>query len=756
MKACISSSASLLIMLVLPLALAEEPPLLLNYQGVLRDETGDALTGDVDMIFEFYDSDGGPNCTGGTLLFTDAHTQGASSPVGVNGGMFDVALGSGSLTPGFEPTFDAVFRRHEDVYLQVDVKGETLCPRVRVLSTAYALNGDSLDGIDSTQFLRSDAGAQFHGGTFTIMAGHTFDGIGDVKAWRFYDRNNVNYYLDPSAEVSGNFAGHLRIGNASGLDDDYIYFDAGNEYVRWQDDETRFAFSDDVYTARDIYAASLYDVGNINYSVDPAGLSVLWGLDINDGSIGINQDGPDFNQHIYFYENGDPFGAFLRWDDGNDQFALSDTLYASGDNFGIRGAGVSAGGYFTGSTSSGAAYVAYGDYGADCRGNTLGVRGKDENSDTYAYLAYGSSSTYGNGMKNFVQNHPYKQDQQIVYAAAEGNEAATFTRGSARLAGGEARVALDETFAWVTNPDIGLTAQITARAPGAQLYVAGLSTNELVVRSEGGSPDAAFDYMVWGLRVGFEEISILQEKGLDEARIPAMMDHRTLLSEHPEWRKHQPLERYRTMQASLGDAAAPDLSASEALRAAIGVYDPAIHGANEEQAPPAAEARGDDVIARGSPIEAGFPVAERIEGVKAIAASGLDGAERPAFDNTVSRFPLLDVEGSVAVGDLLAVDARGVLRVSSLESDAAVMGVVAGVPVEVEGALRVPVASYGMVMLKVDADRGAILPGDLLVSSATPGHAMRAYAEIPGTVIAKALEPLAAGRETIRVLVMPR
>jgi hypothetical protein len=71
------------------------------------------------------------------------------------------------------------------------------------------------------------------------------------------------------------------------------------------------------------------------------------------------------------------------------------------------------------------------------------------------------------------------------------------------------------------------------------------------------------------------------------------------------------------------------------------------------------------------------------------------------------------------------------------------------------------IAVAGRVPCKVDASYAAIKPGDLLTTSDTPGHAMKAQpVEIggieiyrPGTTIGKALEPLDAGTGTIEVLV---
>ena len=68
---------------------------------------------------------------------------------------------------------------------------------------------------------------------------------------------------------------------------------------------------------------------------------------------------------------------------------------------------------------------------------------------------------------------------------------------------------------------------------------------------------------------------------------------------------------------------------------------------------------------------------------------------------------------------------------------------------------RRPVALLGKVYCKVDAQFGAIEVGDLLTSSPTSGHAMRADDPIRafGAVIGKALRPLAAGRALIPILI---
>ena len=65
------------------------------------------------------------------------------------------------------------------------------------------------------------------------------------------------------------------------------------------------------------------------------------------------------------------------------------------------------------------------------------------------------------------------------------------------------------------------------------------------------------------------------------------------------------------------------------------------------------------------------------------------------------------------------------------------------------------VALCGRVPCKVDADIAPIAPGDLLTTSATPGHAQKADdpAQAAGAIIGKALEARDRGRGEILVLV---
>jgi len=113
-------------------------------------------------------------------------------------------------------------------------------------------------------------------------------------------------------------------------------------------------------------------------------------------------------------------------------------------------------------------------------------------------------------------------------------------------------------------------------------------------------------------------------------------------------------------------------------------------------------------------------------------------------------------------GDVLAVAPDGRVVRTDRPYQQSVVGVYSTKPGVVGSrspaeAGQVPLAIVGIVPVKATAANGAIAPGDLLVASALPGHAMRAAAGPPaGTVIGKALGALPAGAGVIEMLVMSR
>jgi hypothetical protein len=123
---------------------------------------------------------------------------------------------------------------------------------------------------------------------------------------------------------------------------------------------------------------------------------------------------------------------------------------------------------------------------------------------------------------------------------------------------------------------------------------------------------------------------------------------------------------------------------------------------------------------------------------------------------------MLPGERGLEPGDVVAIGADGSLVKSTQPYQLSVAGVFSTQPGIVGGAAdgadtsgKVPLAVVGIVPVKVSAEGGPIRPGDRLVASATPGHAMRCATDVPvGSVIGKALSPLESGTGTVRMLVV--
>jgi len=123
---------------------------------------------------------------------------------------------------------------------------------------------------------------------------------------------------------------------------------------------------------------------------------------------------------------------------------------------------------------------------------------------------------------------------------------------------------------------------------------------------------------------------------------------------------------------------------------------------------------------------------------------------------------MLPAVGDLEPGDVLVIGPDGRLMRSSAAYQPTVVGVYSTEPgflggmrdgEDMEG--QVPLAVVGVVPVKASAENGAIQPGDMLVASSIPGHAMRAGANPSvGTVIGKALAGLDSETGVILMLVV--
>jgi hypothetical protein len=144
-----------------------------------------------------------------------------------------------------------------------------------------------------------------------------------------------------------------------------------------------------------------------------------------------------------------------------------------------------------------------------------------------------------------------------------------------------------------------------------------------------------------------------------------------------------------------------------------------------------------------------------------ITANGLDlrgGADvAEPFEMSAKDTP----QGAVVVID---EEHPGQLKLSDRAYDTRVAGVVSGaggvnpgLTLHQDAALGSGknVALTGRVYVQADAAYGAIKPGDLLTTSDTPGHAMKAtdHQRSQGATLGKAMTPLKNGRGLVLVLV---
>ncbi|MFN8481979.1 MAG: hypothetical protein U0768_02835 [Anaerolineae bacterium] len=134
-----------------------------------------------------------------------------------------------------------------------------------------------------------------------------------------------------------------------------------------------------------------------------------------------------------------------------------------------------------------------------------------------------------------------------------------------------------------------------------------------------------------------------------------------------------------------------------------------------------------------------------------------------AFASPAADFAeMLGGKAGLEPGDVLVVGEDGELTQSTEPYQTSVVGVYSTAPGFVGGQAmgdsakgKVPLAVVGVAPVKVTDENGAVRPGDLLTTSKTPGHAMKAKPDAPnGTIVGKALEAHTNGMGRIRMLVV--
>jgi len=131
-------------------------PWVLNYQGRLTDSGGKAVTGTYTMKFRLYDAS-----TSGTKLWEESQSVTLAES---DNGVFNVILGTTTVLTSVD--------FNSPMWLSVQVADDSeMTPRQRLTSSAYTMNADQIDGLDSAKFLRTDIDTSTSGKLTITRAG---------------------------------------------------------------------------------------------------------------------------------------------------------------------------------------------------------------------------------------------------------------------------------------------------------------------------------------------------------------------------------------------------------------------------------------------------------------------------------------------------------------------------------------------------------------------------------------------------------
>lgn len=183
-------------------------PAMMTYQGKMTDAAGQPVSdGSYNMRFALYDQQ-----SGGTLLWQEPLTADPPVSVQVVGGVFTVLLGS--TVPLVETAFQG------NTWLQTQVNGEVLAPRVRIVSSGYS-------------FLSENLSLPFSGTVSAVDAGLsiTNTGSGSAGSFKLQGAGNYNPALEAvsvgpgpalkatnnSSGLAGQFDGNVRVSNIAAI-----------------------------------------------------------------------------------------------------------------------------------------------------------------------------------------------------------------------------------------------------------------------------------------------------------------------------------------------------------------------------------------------------------------------------------------------------------------------------------------------------------------------------------------------------------
>ncbi len=170
---------------------------LFSYQGHLLDNGGAPVTDSaVDMTFKFFSVP-----SGGTACWTENHTE--ANAINVQNGYFNVLLGQ--LTAINTSCLSG------DVYLELDVNGETLSPRELLTSVAHAVEASGLSaGASAAGELTMNGSLDMNSNSITNLAAGVYADssanqiyfANDYGTTRMRSSSNIQLFIDSDNDTT--------------------------------------------------------------------------------------------------------------------------------------------------------------------------------------------------------------------------------------------------------------------------------------------------------------------------------------------------------------------------------------------------------------------------------------------------------------------------------------------------------------------------------------------------------------------------
>jgi len=746
-----------------------EVPGLMSYQGTLTDAGGVALDTTVSMTFTIYD-----DSTGGSTIWTETQPS-----VQVTAGIFDVLLGQiNSIT-------DAVFSDPVR-WLGVQVGGDPeMTPRQRIVAVGYAFRAAEADSADYARSGVGGGGGWVDDGTVVRLETETdWVGIGTTSPGQPLD-----------------VVGDVNVGG------DSTGYDGGSELIsiRGRSDDWYIGVQNEATAEATGFFIGKY--GEENLYID------------NDGNVGIRATNPTADLHIMTRDStqvklsgvantGANAGGYKLYISNydNDDSVYTYPIYAVDENDGVdfylrsrSSQGGNSQAYFQGNVGIGTTSptskldVHYGAIRAkrdsdqyieiidnDASGGHIISHSREGNKKALLLEALhdGSGSPAGETFVLFRVGEESSPTSAMTIKE-DGNVGIGTTSPSSKLE------------MYDTSPEVSITASGSSPV-GLILKRTGSSYIDWRIRDDGGNlkfdssedDGAAWTNRLWISSSGEVGIGTSPSYALDvsgkvdvsgEIRAQTDSDLEDAIYGRAEGTNGIGVRGTAYGMAEYGVYGYINISASADGAGVYGRAESPVHYAGHfyNSSGPALYAEVDSTDDKAGIFEGDVVISGRVGIGTTSPGTKLEVKGTTTTDiltitggsDLAEPFAMSDGR-SIPEGALVVIDDQnpGRLRMSRQPYDHRVAGVVSGagginpgITLSQPGALEDgrDVALSGRVYALADASNGAIQPGDLLTTSSTPGHAMKATDRdrSHGAIIGKAMSTLEEGEGLVLVLV---